>query len=80
MRDEAKAVRQRLLDEARKEADGLRARQRTPCEMTKRSRSEEITRRNKEEVFAITQKMLAHLATTTLEERLGEVLTRRLQR
>jgi F-type H+-transporting ATPase subunit b len=37
-------------------------------------------RRTEQEVFAIARKALADLATTSLEERLGEVFTRRLAR
>ena len=77
--DEAKAERQRLLDEARKESDGLRARWQDALRNEQKSLSEEIIRRTKEEVFAITRKTLADLATTSLEERLGEVFTRRLR-
>ena len=77
--DEAKAERQRLLDEARKESDGLRAKWQDALRNEQKSLSEEITRRTKEEVFAITRKTLADLATASLEERLGEVFTRRLR-
>lgn len=77
--DEAKAERQRLLDEARKESDNLRTKQQDALRNEQKSLSEEITRRTKEEVFAITRKTLADLATTSLEERLGEVFTRRLR-
>ena len=49
-KDEAKAERQRLLDEVRKEADGLRARQQDALR-NDQELSEEITRRTKEEVF-----------------------------
>ena len=38
-----------------------------------------ISRRAQKEVFAIARKALADLATTSLEERLGEVFTRRLR-
>jgi F-type H+-transporting ATPase subunit b len=38
-----------------------------------------ITRRTQEEVFAIARKALMDLATTSLEERVGEVFTRRLR-
>ncbi len=77
--DEAKAELQRLLDEARKESDNLRTKQQDAWRNEQKSLSEEITRRTKEEVFAITRKTLADLATTSLEERLGEVFTRRLR-
>jgi F-type H+-transporting ATPase subunit b len=77
--DEAKAEHQRLLDEARKDSDNLRTKQQDALRNEQKSLSEEITRRTKEEVFAITRKTLADLATTSLEERLGEVFTRRLR-
>jgi F-type H+-transporting ATPase subunit b len=38
-----------------------------------------IRRRTEQEVFAIARKALADLATTSLEERIGEVFTRRLR-
>jgi F-type H+-transporting ATPase subunit b len=38
-----------------------------------------ISRRTEQEVFAITRKALMDLATVSLEERLGEVFTRRLR-
>jgi F-type H+-transporting ATPase subunit b len=38
-----------------------------------------ISRRTQQEVFAIARKALSDLATTSLEERLGEVFTRRLR-
>lgn len=77
--DEATAERQRLLAEARKESDGLRARWQDALRNEQKSLSEEMIRRTKEEVFAIARKALTDLATTSLEERLGEVFTRRLR-
>jgi F-type H+-transporting ATPase subunit b len=41
--------------------------------------SEAISRRTRQEVFAIARKALTDLATTSLEERLAEVFTRRLR-
>jgi len=41
--------------------------------------SQAISRRTQQEVFAIARKALTDLATTSLEERLGEVFTRRLR-
>ena len=78
--DEAKAERQRLLDEARKAADALRAKRQETLR-TERQSLERGHRRAgpSEEVFAIARKALADLATTSLEERMGEVFTRRLR-
>ncbi len=77
--DEARAERQRLLDEARKESDTERTRWQEALRTEHLSLRAELTRRTREEVFAITRKTLADLATTSLEERLSEVFIRRLR-
>ncbi|MGC1951277.1 MAG: F0F1 ATP synthase subunit B [Gammaproteobacteria bacterium] len=77
--DTAKAERQRLLDEARQAADALSAKRQQSLRVEQKSLSEALTRRAREEVFAIARKALADLATTSLEERLGEVFIRRLR-
>ena len=77
--DEAKAERQRLLDESRQAADGLRAKRQDALKREQQSLNDEITRRAREEVFAIARKTLTDLAGTSLEERMSEVFTRRLR-
>ena len=77
-KDEAKAERQRLLDEARQAADALRAKRQDALKREQQSMNDEITRRTREEVFAIARKTLIDLAGTTLEERMTEVFRRRL--
>ena len=77
--DEAKAERQRLLDEARKEADALSAKRQETLRNDAHNLNQAISRRTQQEVFAIARKTLTDLATTSLEERLGEVFTRRLR-
>jgi F-type H+-transporting ATPase subunit b len=77
--DEAKAERQRLLDEARQAADALSAKRQETLRTDARELSRAISRRTQQEVFAIARKALTDLATTSLEERLGEVFTRRLR-
>ncbi len=77
--DEAKAERQRLLDEARKAADALSAKRQESLTNDARNLNQAISRRTQQEVFAIARKALADLATTSLEERMGEVFTRRLR-
>jgi F-type H+-transporting ATPase subunit b len=77
--DEAKAERQRLLDEARKDADALRAKRQTALQSEQRNLNQEIIRWTQKEVFAITRKTLADLATTSLEERMGDVFVRRIR-
>ena len=76
--DEAKAERQRLLDEARKDADSLRAKRQDALRNEQRNLSQEIIRWTQKEVFAITRKTLADLASTSLEERMGDVFVHRV--
>ena len=77
--DEANAERQRLLDEARRAADALSAKRQDALRNDAHHLNQAIVRRTQQEVFAIARKALADLATTSLEERLGEVFTRRLR-
>ncbi|MFZ2956678.1 MAG: F0F1 ATP synthase subunit B [Candidatus Ozemobacteraceae bacterium] len=77
--DEAKAHRQRLLDEARQIAEVLSAKRQETLRNEERELHKSIRLRTQQEIFAISRKALADLATTTLEERLGEVFTRRLR-
>lgn len=77
--DEAKAERERLLDAARQAADALSARRQETLRNEARNLSKAIGQRTRQEVFAIARKALADLATTSLEERIGEVFTRRLR-
>jgi len=77
--DEAKAERQRLLDDARHAADALAAKRQEALRSEQQNLSEALSRRAREEVFAIARKALADLATTSLEERMGAVFTRRLR-
>ena len=77
--NEVQAERQRLLDEARKAADALSSKRQETLRNEAMNLNQAIIRRTQQEVFAITRKALMDLATTSLEERLGEVFTRRLQ-
>jgi F-type H+-transporting ATPase subunit b len=77
--DEAKAEREKLLEEARKAADALSAKRQEALKNDAHNLSQAISRRTQQEVFAITRKALTDLATTSLEERVGEVFTRRLR-
>jgi len=77
--EEAKAERERLLDEARKAADAWSAKRQATLTNEAASLNQAIARRTQQEVFAIARKALTDLATTSLEERLGEVFTRRLR-
>ena len=77
--EEAKAERQRLLDEARKAADVLSAQRQESLIHDAQNLNQAISRLTQKEVFAITRKALTDLATTSLEERMGEVFDRRLR-
>jgi F-type H+-transporting ATPase subunit b len=76
---EAEAERQRLLDEARKAAVALSSKRQETLRNEEHDLHQAIRRRTQQEVFAIARKALTDLATTSLEERLGEVFTRRLR-
>ena len=77
--DDANAERQRLLDEARKAADALTAKRKEALRREAHDLNQTLRTRTREEVFAIARKALTDLATVSLEERMGEVFTRRLR-
>ena len=77
--DEAKAERQRLIEEARKAADALSAKRQETLRTDAHNLNQAIRRRTQQEVFAIARKALTDLATASLEERMGEVFMRRLR-
>jgi F-type H+-transporting ATPase subunit b len=75
----AQAERQRLLDEARQAADAWSAQRQESLANEVRHLHRTLTRRAQTEVLAIARQALTDLATTSLEERMGEVFTRRLR-
>jgi F-type H+-transporting ATPase subunit b len=77
--DEVKAERERLLAEARKAAVALKSKRQETLRNEEHNLHQAISRRTQQEVFAIARKALTDLATTSLEERMGEVFTRRLR-
>jgi F-type H+-transporting ATPase subunit b len=77
--EDAKAEHQRLLDEARLAAEVLHAKRQDAMEREQQSLNDEITRRTREEVFAIARKTLTDLAGISLEVRISEVFRRRLR-
>ncbi len=76
---EVKAERERLLDEARKEADNMSAKRQELLRNDAHNLNKSISLRTQQEVFAIARRALADLGTTSLEERLGDVFIRRLR-
>jgi len=77
--DEAKTEKDRLVAEAHKQADSLRATQAAALKNDQERLSTRIISLTKDEVFGISRKALVDLATVSLEERMGEVFTRRLR-
>jgi F-type H+-transporting ATPase subunit b len=77
--NEAKAERERLIDQVKKDAESLRANQAEALRGDQIRLGSEITILAEKEVFAIARKTLSDLATVSLEERVGEVFTRRLR-
>jgi F-type H+-transporting ATPase subunit b len=77
--DAAKAEQERLIDEARVEADHRRTEQADALRTEQTSLGMEITHLAQDEVFEIARKTLADLATVSLEERVAEVFARRLR-
>jgi F-type H+-transporting ATPase subunit b len=77
--DQANAERARLIDEARQAAEAISAKRTEALKSEAQSLNQAISRRTQQEVFAVARKALTDLATTSLEERLGAVFTRRLK-
>lgn len=77
--DEAKAERQRLIAEARQAADLVSAKRQEMLRNDAHNLNLALRQKTQHEVFAIARKALTELATTSLEERMGAVFTRRLR-
>lgn len=76
---EVETKRLRLLDEAGKEADDLRAKRQEILLNDAQRLDEAIRLRTQEEVFAVARKALADLGSDSLEERICTVFIRRLR-
>lgn len=77
--DEAHAERQRLMEAARQDADGLRKKRQESLLREQQNLNGEINRRTREEVFALTRQTLTDLAGADLEQRLCVVFLQRLR-
>jgi F-type H+-transporting ATPase subunit b len=77
--DEAKAERQRLLDDARKAADAESAKRQQALRDDAGHLNQALRLRTEQEVFAIARKALVDLADTSLEERMAAVFVDRLR-
>ncbi len=76
---EAKAERQRLLNEARMAAEVLRDQCMETLKNDAHNLNQAISRQTQQEVFAIARKVLGDLASASLEAQLGEMFVRRLR-
>ena len=72
----ARVERQRLLDDVRKETEGMRIRQMESLRNDYQNLKEEIVCRTRDEVFAIARKTLGDLAGVRLEEHIVDVFLR----
>jgi len=77
--EEVKAEHQRLLEEARKDAEGLRSRLQDALRTEQQALGGEIARRTCEQVFAIARQALADLASTSLEDAMARTFIERLR-
>ncbi|OIR06592.1 ATP synthase subunit b [mine drainage metagenome] len=76
---DAKTEHHRLLEEARQAADALSTKRQEAIKNEAQNLNQAISSQVQQEVFAITRKALQDLATVSLEERMSEIFTRRLQ-
>jgi F-type H+-transporting ATPase subunit b len=76
---EATAERERLVGEARADADALRAKWQDALRNEQRNLNQEVIRWTQKQVFDITRKALADLAGASLEERMSAVFVARLR-
>ena len=77
--DEAKAERQRLLDEAQKRADEIAAKRQEKLRREAATMAQTLAQRTRQEVFSITRKTLTDLASARLEERMVALFAVRLR-
>ncbi|MEP7266119.1 MAG: F0F1 ATP synthase subunit B [Saprospiraceae bacterium] len=75
---ETNEVRQKLLEEARNEANNLSAKLESASKEEQEKQNSEIAQKIQQEVFAITRKTLADLASISLEEQSINVFIKRL--
>ncbi len=76
--EEAQEQSQRLMNEARNAADDLSKKRQDALREEAAHLNKAITRRTQDEVFSITRKVLSDLASTSLEQQIVQVFTRRL--
>jgi len=77
--EDAKLEQQRLLEQVRKDAEALRSRLAEALRSEQQILSDELARRTRDEVFAIARKVLADLASQSLEDAMLRVFIERLR-
>jgi F-type H+-transporting ATPase subunit b len=77
--EEADAERKRLFEEVRQAADELSAKREASLRRDAKKLNEVVSEKTQHEVFAIARKVLADLASTTLEEQMLQVFILKLQ-
>jgi F-type H+-transporting ATPase subunit b len=77
--DEAKAERQRLIDQAHKDSDALIAKRQAALQTEQQNLNQDVKRWTQKQVFAIARKTLADLSGASLEQRMGGVLVERVR-
>ena len=77
--DDAAEERRKRLEEASRAADTLTAKREETLRSDADSLNQALRRRTQQEVFAIARQTLTDLAGVDLEDRMGEVFTRRLR-
>lgn len=78
-RDKAEAEGHEMMKRVRLETDEYRLKRQEAIRREQQSLNEEISQKVRGEVFAISRKVLADLADSSLEEQMSEVFMRRLQ-
>jgi F-type H+-transporting ATPase subunit b len=76
---DAAAARERIVTEAHQQADAMRTTQQAAAQQDAVTLSDDMQHLATAEIFAIARRTLSDLASADLEERIGEVFTRRLR-
>jgi F-type H+-transporting ATPase subunit b len=77
--EQARAEHQRLLEQAHKDAEALRLRLADLLRSEQQLLSAEVARRTRDQVLAIARKVLADLATASLEDSMARVFVERIR-
>lgn len=78
-KDDANIERQRLFDEARKDVEVMKVKQKGKLENASKKLNQTIAMQIQQEVFSIARKLLRDLANTEMENLMGELFIQRLR-